>query len=166
MLLHWLSAIAEGLARALQILSQVALVALLGLVAHEVFVRYALNAPTQFSVEISEYLLVFISFASMGWILREDRHVRVRLVLDRLSPRVRAGVDAVVMVLLAAFAAVLVWTGGEMALTAWAGDDRSSSLLSAPLWVPHAFIPLGGLALMLVATVRALRAMARVRAGG
>lgn len=163
MLLRRLAALTEGLARALHILSQLALVALLGLVAHEVFVRYALNAPTQFSVEISEYLLVFISFASTAWILRKDRHVRVRLVLDRLPERARAGLEAAGMLLLAAFAAVLVWKGAGMALTAWHGDDRSSSLLSAPLWVPYSFIPLGGLALMPMALVLAARRIARAR---
>ncbi|MGM0584376.1 MAG: TRAP transporter small permease [Pseudomonadota bacterium] len=163
MLLRRLAALAEGFARALQILSQLALVALLGLVAHEVFVRYALNAPTQFSVEISEYLLVFISFASAAWILRRDRHVRVRLLLDRLPERTRAVLEAAGMLLLAAFAAVLVWKGAEMALTAWQGDDRSSSLLSAPLWIPYSFIPLGGLALMLMALVLAARGIARAR---
>ena len=60
----------------LEILSEFALLGLLLLVFHEVVVRYVFESPTIFSVEISEYLLVFISFASAAWVLKEDRHVR------------------------------------------------------------------------------------------
>lgn len=161
-----LSALADGFARLLHGLAQVALVALLALVAHEVFVRYVLNAPTQFSVEISEYLLVFISFAPAAWILRRDGHVRVHFLLNLLAPRIRAKVEAAGMVLVVGFACVLVWEGGDMALTAWQGDDRASSLLATPLWIPYSFIPLGGFALAIAALTKAARLFAHDSGGG
>lgn len=150
-----LTAFSDGFARLLHGLAQVALVALLALVAHEVVVRYVLNAPTQFSVEVSEYLLVFISFAPVAWILRRDGHVRVHFMLDFLAPRIRAKVEAAGMLLVAGFACVLVWEGGDMALTAWQGDDRASSLLATPLWIPYGFIPLGAFALAITAVTKA-----------
>ncbi|MFP4538284.1 MAG: TRAP transporter small permease subunit [Dichotomicrobium sp.] len=156
-----LTVLADGFARLLHGLAQVALVVLLALVAHEVFVRYVLNAPTQFSVEISEYLLVFICFAPAAWILRRDRHVRVSFMLDLLSPRLRARIEAAGMVLVAGFALVLVWKGSEMALTAWQSDDRASSLLGTPLWIPYACIPLGGLALAIAAFAETARLLTR-----
>jgi len=156
-----LVAFSDAFARLLHGLAQVALVALLALVAHEVFVRYVLNAPTQFSVEVSEYLLVFISFAPAAWILRKGRHVRVSFAVDLLPQGVRGKVQAAGMALVAGFALVLVWEGTGMALTAWQGDDRSSSLLGAPLWLPYACIPLGSLALALAALSEAVQTLTR-----
>jgi hypothetical protein len=60
----------ERLSRVSEILAEAALAGLLLLVSHEVFVRYVLDRPTIFSVEISEYLLVFLAFMSIGWVLR------------------------------------------------------------------------------------------------
>lgn len=148
------------LAWGLQVIAEIAVLVLLLLVAHEVFRRYALDSPTQYSVEFSEYLLVLISFASAAWVLRRDRHVRVRLVVDALPPRPRAVLEAVGMALLAGFCAVLVWKGGDMAWTAWHGGDRSSSLVAFPLWIPYSFIPVGGLVLGLEALVRMGEALA------
>jgi TRAP-type C4-dicarboxylate transport system permease small subunit len=153
----------DRLAWGLQVIAEIAVVVLLLLVSHEVFRRYALNSPTQFSVEFSEYLLVLISFASAAWVLRRDRHVRVRLVTDALPPRPRAALEAVGMVLLASFCAVLVWKGGDMAWTALHGNDRSSSLVAFPLWIPYSFIPVGGFVLGLQALVRAGEALAVAR---
>ncbi len=160
------TAVVDRLAWGFQVLAEVAVVALLLLVAHEVFVRYVLNAPTQFSVEISEYLLVLITFASAAWVLRRDRHVRVRFAIEAMPPRLRAASEALGMALLAGFCAVLVWEGGEMALTAFQGDDRSSSLVAFPLWIPYGFIPLGGLVLGLQALVNLGEALARLRGAG
>lgn len=145
---------------ALQVVSELALLGLLGLVVHEVFVRYVLDHPTQYSVEYSEYLLVLITFASAAWTLRENRHVRVRLVIDRLAPRHRARLDALSYLLLALFCSVLVWQGGDMAWTAYQGGDRSSSLLSFPLWIAYGFIPLGALVLGLQCIVKLAESLA------
>lgn len=149
---------------AFEVIAEIALVALLLLVTHEVFVRYVLNTPTQFSVEISEYLLILITFLSAAWVLRADHHVRVRFLVDRLPPR---GADAAALLsyaLLITFCAILVWQGTGMTWTALSGGDRSSSLVAFPLWIAYGFIPLGALVLGLQCAVRLGEAWARLRA--
>lgn len=148
-----------------EVVAEAALVALLLLVAHEVFVRYVLNAPTQFSVEISEYLLVLISFFAAAHVLRRDRHVRVTFAMERMPVRVQAGVEVLSFVLLLVYCLVLIRYGGEMSWTAFVGDSRSSSLVSFPLWIPYAFIPLGGLVLALQCLLRVGDALHRLRHG-
>lgn len=160
-----LTTLAQRLSRLFELIAEAALVALLLLVAHEVFLRYVLNAPTQYSVEVSEYLLVLLSFFSIPYVLQRDRHVRVTFVIERLPPRGRAAADLTAHVLLLVYCAVLVYYGGEMSVTAWQGDDRSSSLISFPLFIPYAFIPLGALALALQAAVLGLQAARRLKTG-
>lgn len=154
-----LRAAVDRLAHGLQVLSEIALVVLLGLVAHEVFVRYVLSSPTQYSVEFSEYLLVLGPFASLAYVLRRDRHVRVLLAVNIMPPRLRLGCDAIGNLLLAVFCAILLWYGADMAWTALVGDDRSSSLIAFPLWIPYSFIPIGALVCGLQCLVLSAEAM-------
>lgn len=155
----------DRIVRGFEIAAESALAVLLVLVAHEVFRRYVLGSPTQYTVELSEYLLVMLTFFSTGWVLRERRHVRVLFAVDRLSPRGRAVADMVSHALLVVFAAIVVWYGAGMAATALAGDSRSSSLVAFPLWIPYSFIPLGAFVLGLQCLVNFGRAWRAVRAG-
>ena len=152
-----LRTIASGIERLswfCEILAEIALMGLLLLVSHEVFVRYVLDRPTIFSVEISEYLLVFISFMSIGWVLREDRHVRMLALVHILPKRVQLGFDIVTSILAIILCGVLTWKGGQTAIMAYVGDYHSSSLVNFPLWIAYSFIPLGALVLGLQFVVR------------
>ena len=137
-----------------ELLAEIALVVLLLLVFHEVFVRYILDRPTQFSVEISEYLLVFVSFMCAGWVLREDRHVRMLALVHILPEKIQLFFDIFASVMIATFCFILTWKGGQTVIMAFSGGYHSSSLLNVPLWIPYSFIPLGALALGFQSIVR------------
>jgi TRAP-type C4-dicarboxylate transport system permease small subunit len=152
-----LRTIASGIERLswfAEILAESALMGLLLLVSHEVFVRYVLDRPTIFSVEISEYLLVFISVMSAGWVLREDRHVRMLALIHILPRKVQLFLDVATSILAIIFCGVLTWKGGQTAVMAYLGDYHSSSLVNFPLWIAYSFIPLGALVLGLQFVVR------------
>ncbi|MBI9083469.1 MAG: TRAP transporter small permease [Desulfobacterales bacterium] len=144
----------NGLTWLAEVLAEIALAGLMLLVFHEVIVRYLFNSPTVYSVELSEYLLVVVAFMSMGWVLKEDRHVRATFVVNALPEKIRLGVDIVTSLLTMIFGGILVWKGTETAITAFTGDYHSSSLLDFPLWIPYAIIPLGALILNLQYIVR------------
>jgi TRAP-type C4-dicarboxylate transport system permease small subunit len=150
-------AIASGIERLSwfsEIVAEIALVVLMLLVFHEVVVRYVLGRPTIFSVEISEYLLVFLTFMSVGWILREDRHVRMMALATILPSKAQIVLDIAVSVLATVFCGVLTWKGAQTAIMAYVGDYHSSSLVNFPLWISYSFIPFGALILGLQFFVR------------
>jgi len=137
-----------------EILAEMGLMGLLLLVFHEVVVRYIFNRPTLFSVEISEYLLVFVAFLSAGWVLREDRHVRMLALITVLPEKTRLFLDIVTSMLVIIFCVVLTWKGGKTVIMAYSGDYHSSSLLNFPLWIAYSFIPFGALVLGAQSLVR------------
>jgi len=137
-----------------EILAEFALACTVILVFHEVVVRYIFNSPTIFSVEISEYLVVFLLFASVGWILKEERHVRVEAFITLLPEKVQHLLDILTSLLVMILCGVLIWKGGQTVITAYRGDYHSSSLLNVPLWIPYAFVPFGSLILGLQYIVR------------
>ena len=132
-----------------EILAEIALVILLLLVFHEVVVRYVMNSPTTYTVELSEYLVVFIAFMCAGWVLKQDGHVSVSFVVSNFPLKVQKQLKLVTSILAMAFCSIITWYGYKMAITAFNGSYRSSSLLEFPLWIPYSFIPLGAFILML-----------------
>ncbi len=137
-----------------EVLGEIALLILMILVFHEVVVRYILDSPTQFSVEISEYLLVFITFMCAGWVLHEDRHVRMVALVDVLPKKAQLVLDVIASIMIIIFCFVLVWKGGRTVIMAYTGGYHSSSLLNVPLWIPYSFIPLGAAVLALQSLVK------------
>ena len=147
----------ERLSRLGAVLAEICLVLLLILVFNEVIARYVLNKPTLYSVELSEYLLLFVAFMAAGWVMQNDRHVRMHSVINLMSARVRHVLDICTSSIVLVFCMILVWEGAEASVMAFAGGYHSSSLLNVPLWIPYAIIPIGSLILSLQILVRIVR---------
>ncbi len=136
------------------VLAEIALVVLLILVFHEVVARYVFNHPTLYSVEISEYLLIFIAFMASGWVMKNNGHVRMSSVINLMPPRLKQVADVLTSIIVLCFCAILVWQGIKSSMMAFKGGYHSSSLLNVPLWIPYAIIPVGSLILALQMIVR------------
>jgi C4-dicarboxylate transporter DctQ subunit len=114
-----------------------------------VVLTYVFKSSDIFSVEMSEYLLVFICFLSVPYILREGRHVRVDALVQLLSPKSRWRVELMASILAMSFCALVVWKAAGVTLLNYQRGFRSASLVSLPLWIPYLIITLGFLILTL-----------------
>jgi C4-dicarboxylate transporter DctQ subunit len=56
----------------------------------EVILRYFLNRPQVWVTEVTEVLLLYITFLGTTWLLRQEGHVKVDILLNRLKPRMLA----------------------------------------------------------------------------
>lgn len=137
---------------------ELALTAMLLIVVYEVVMRYVFGSPTQYSLELTEYLLVSIGILPLAVILNQNRHVNVDALITRLSPSAQAKFKILNRVIIAVFAFVVVYFGADMSLSALETDSRSSSLLAFPLGVAYAVIPIGFLSLALSAIDEAIQA--------
>lgn len=144
----------DRLSRFGAVLAEICLVLLMALVFHEVIARYVFNKPTLYSVEISEYLLIFVAFMAAGWVLQEDKHVRMQAFVHLMPAKVRYVFALFTSTIVLCFCAILVWQGTKASVMAFTGGYHSSSLLNVPLCVPYAIIPLGSLILGLQMVVR------------
>lgn len=115
-----------------------------GLVVFDVFMRYALNAPTVWANEIATYM--YGGFAALGgaYTLRYGGHVRVDALYNLLSLRRKAVIDVCTAAGFFLFIAVLVWTGGDRALSATLRFERSGSFpFNPPIWPFLWVLPIG-----------------------
>ena len=69
------------------VISAILLLGLTFIVGADITLRYLFNKPLGWVKEVSEYTLVGLGFLVAAWILRDDGHVKMDLVLNKLPPR-------------------------------------------------------------------------------
>lgn len=105
-------------------------------------------------------VLVGFSFAMV-----RDAHVRVDMLRDRMSERLRSWIELAGFALAAApLCLILIWYGISFAHDAFAVGERARAALGLPYrWIIKAFIPFGFLLLLAACAAAALRLVERLR---
>lgn len=124
-------------------------VAVMLAVCAEVLMRYHFNRPIAWVVELGEYALLWITFLGAPYVLRLGGHVRVDILLVRLSAawRRRCGLassasGALVSLVLLVFGANVTWT-------AFVRGSFKPTGIDVPTWIVVSVIPIGGALLFL-----------------
>jgi TRAP-type C4-dicarboxylate transport system permease small subunit len=101
---------------ALAALAAALLCALVVLIMIDVVARYLRWFSLAWGLEASEYMLYAITFLGAPWVLRENGHIAIELVVERLSQRARRvaqratdALGALVCATLFLFACVVLW---------------------------------------------------------
>lgn len=140
-----------------EVVSACILASLTLLVVYEVVVRYFFNAPTSWSMEVTQYMFCAITMLSGGYCLLRDAHVRVDLYYPRMSPKTQALVEIVTYPLTMFLCTILIWQGGDEFWKVLSNMAHSDSIAALPLWPVWLMIPLGGLLLLLQVLVRYIK---------
>ncbi len=138
------SAIIDATLTSLVVLAAVILIFVMLSVNAEVIMRYFLNRPLLWVIEISEYSLLYITFLGTAWLLKKDGHVRMDLVLERLKPITQAVINITTSAILAIFCLILAWYGGEVTWEQFqVGTVKGGTILDFPLAAVLVVIPVG-----------------------
>ena len=132
---------------------------LVAIVMYEVVSRYLFNAPTQWSNELSEYLLTGVVMLGGAYCLAEHEHVRVDIIHRNFSDRIQAWIEIFTFLLVLTFVTAIVWKGGEASYDAFIHDRRSMSVMEMPLFPSMVLVPVGAFLLGLQSLAGALRAV-------
>jgi C4-dicarboxylate transporter DctQ subunit len=111
----------DRLNEAIMVLAGIFLWGQMVIVNIEIVSRY-FGRPTTWVAEISSILILWIPFMIGGWVLRKEGHVKMDLLIERLSPRSQAlinfitslvGVTVMLIVTVAGFLTTLYWIGNK-----------------------------------------------------
>jgi TRAP-type C4-dicarboxylate transport system permease small subunit len=147
----WLRPVLEGIDRLSRLdgwLGAACLVALTSLMIAEVVVRALSNViswvPADIPVawEYSSYLMAATFTFGAAMTLRAGGHIRVTLVLARVSPAVRRCMETVLAVVGTLLCGFLAWS---MAYFTWRSFDSGQTSVSSGtlVWIPQALVTLG-----------------------
>ena len=126
--------------------------------------RKAFRLSSNVSSEMQWYLFAAAFLLTMGYVLMVDEHVRVDVLARRLSPRARARLDALALLLFVLPLCVLmVALGGAYFWRAFASGEGSYMADGLLIWPVRLFIPLGFALLGLQAISEAVKRWAYLR---
>ncbi|WP_226944820.1 TRAP transporter small permease [Pseudomonas sp. FME51] len=115
---------------------------LTGLLILHVLGRQLLDRGVTGQVELTQFSLVIMTFAGLGYAVRRARHIAMSAFYDQLRGWPRKALLVCICITSGALMLFLAWH-------AWAYVDsiramsRTSSALSIPLWIPYLIAPIG-----------------------
>jgi TRAP-type mannitol/chloroaromatic compound transport system permease small subunit len=137
----------DGVFTGLGYLAGALYIALAFFVTYDVLARKwgsAVGLPTtRVTDEISGYALALAATWGFAYTLRTGGHVRVDVMFPYLARRLRAVVDLLAQLLMAAFAGTIAWKIWALVLDSLETDARSSTYLLTPLYVPQGILGIG-----------------------
>jgi TRAP-type C4-dicarboxylate transport system permease small subunit len=133
----WLDALIDGLALAAAAL----LCALVVLILVDVAARYLRVFSIPWSFEATEYMLYAITFFGAPWVLREEGHIAIDLVVERLPAAARAVVRRLADLLGATVCVVLFYFACRVAWRSYESGTLVHKSFVFPEWWVYAGMP-------------------------
>jgi len=136
-------------------------------VAYEVFVRYLLNAPTSWSLDVSFIMYGALFMMGGAYTLSRDGHVRGDFLYRLWSPRTQAKVE-LVLYLLFFFPGVLalVFAGWKYAARSWRYMEVSvNSPAGVPIFQLKTVLVAAGILLVIQGIAQVVRCIVCIRTG-
>ncbi len=149
-----LSSALDALYRLAGYLAAVLLVILCGLILWSVLSRL-LSLYAGGATDMAGYVMASSTFLALPYAFRAGAHIRVQLVVQRLTGRARRGVEIAVLALMAAITVFLAWYMTRLAYDSWDFGERSQGADAILVWIPQAPVAAGAwlLALAVVHTL-------------
>lgn len=109
----------------------------------DVCLRFFLNKPSGWIVEYAEYSLLFITFLAAPWVLKENRHVFLDLLVERLSRKNRLLVNGFTSLLAGTVFLIFSWYAFGSTYHYYEIDYRMATSLRTLKWPVMSIIPIG-----------------------
>ena len=104
--------------------------------------RYFFKRPIGWTSETVEYSFLLMGFLGAAWLLRDEGHIKMDLIITRLTPKSQALIGAITSILGVILCLVLTWYG---CLTTWRMFEAGAkwhTLLEPPKFLILMIIPM------------------------
>jgi len=123
------------------IISAVFLLGLTFIVGADITLRYLFLRPLGWVKEISEYILVVLGFLVAAWILKDDGHVKMDLVLTKVGPRAQTLMNIITSAISTIVVLVITWFSVRVIFQFYQTKLLTPSVLEPPKWI--LIVPIG-----------------------
>jgi len=108
---------------------------------YNVVARYLFHSSLTWAGELTMYLFLWSVFFGAAYCFKEDAHISVTVLLDRVNPKVAKILMIVSHIVTLIFLLAVSWYGYEYLQLVIDLDERSIDL-DIPMWIPYLVIPL------------------------
>jgi len=105
--------------------------------------------------DFAGFMLAGATFLAMAYTLRSGGHIRVNLVVQRLSPRATLIAELLALAVASVFVGYALYFSGALVLDSLHYGDVSNGIIPVPLWLPQSAMTFG-MGLLLVALLHTL----------
>ena len=133
----------DGLNRVLAVVACILLVLITLAICTEIVTRAAIDISNPWLVELSEITLLYITFLSAAWVLGNDKHVALDLVLNLVSDRIAKRLHLVLSLLAAITCFIVTWFGILTAIDQYSNDIREPTIMAPMTFWITMVVPFG-----------------------
>jgi C4-dicarboxylate transporter, DctQ subunit len=105
--------------------------------------RYLFKSAPDWVEEVVVYMIIWSVFLVASTLVVEKGHVAATLLVEYFPIKVRRILEIFIAILALGFCVIVVWYGFQIVFQTYSVDQRSSTSLRFPLWIPYLAVPLG-----------------------
>jgi TRAP-type C4-dicarboxylate transport system permease small subunit len=135
--------------KALVFMASVMMAGLMIIVCADLTLRYFFNSPLLWGTEVTEILLLYITFLGTAWVFREDGHVVIDVFTNKAIGRKKKVLNGISYFLVGIVSAVLVCYGFYAAYDHYKRGVFNPTVIETPIWLIILVIPVGSVPLLL-----------------
>lgn len=139
----------DGIIKLFGIIAGILFMAMALIVTYNVIMRYFVGRPPVWAIESTEYIMVFATFLAAAWVLKQEGHVRIDILVVRLPRKGQYILSLVASFLGVVACGLLAWYGTEATYSLFSRGVIMMKMMPWPKWILVAPIPLGILLTML-----------------
>lgn len=109
----------------------------------EVVSRLTVNRSLLGVIEVTEYSLLFMTLLGTAWVLKEEGHVRIDLVLSQLGIRAQYILNIVTSIIALIICIIITWYGTKVTWEYYETGYRLATVLKPASFYLFAVIPFG-----------------------
>jgi C4-dicarboxylate transporter, DctQ subunit len=113
----------------------------------EIITRYFFNDPWLWTIEITQYCQVWITFLCAAWILRKEGHVIVDFLPNMLNASSRTLLYTVLSFVGIIVCLIYAWYGIQVTADLFQKGRQMSTILMPPSFILYLIIPIGNILL-------------------
>ena len=120
-----------------------ALLSMVVLVTIEVFMRKLFGISTKIAYEGAGFLLVAITFLGAAETMRANKHLRVKILYERLNSRVQIIFDKINYFIAIVYISFLFCASFSLVASSFKGGFLTESVVQIPEFIPELLMPIG-----------------------
>ncbi len=148
-LLLRLGKIFDHINTAMVVVCAILVIGLTFIVGADITLRYLFNKPLGWVKEVSEYILVGLGFLAAAWILKDDAHVKMDLILTKVSPRVQIMMNLITSAISTAVVIIITLFSLRVTIDFYESKMVTPTVLEPPKWILMTPIVVGSFLLII-----------------
>lgn len=117
-----------------------------GVTVLNVFMRYVLNSPLSFAVEMGRYTFAAIVYLGSIFVMRNDGHIGLDIIVDMMPKRVRNIIKKMTRVIVLVYLSVFCYESFCMVMSNWA---NRSSTMQIPMSIVYMVMVIGSIGMFI-----------------